>query len=472
MSDAKVSKPLRVPKPFKRPNSKYWGIKVKVRVNGKERQIWRSLETENEAEARRRAPVVAAAIKADHHRSNAEKRLASRGSGIDEATLEADLKWWLGVRQPTGKPGRFVIPEAHEGAWCGVIERTLGQPLPIQEGDEEERFEPEREAAALRLSGLVQGTRVPVGTHLADYLSENEDFSPSHVSRVRMCVGLLENWLKANHGEDNLQRLDGRKAEAFLRAHSDGRAVTTVNSYVTALSSYWDWMVRRHWVGDNPWIRLSRKKVSGELNASKRAFTDAELSQLLEAVPEGPLREAMFIGALSGLRMTEIGRLTVADTREGMLAVRASKTRAGVRRFPLHSELLPLVERLASGKGENAYLIDGLPTPETGQKQRGYSLSRDFRDLQRAVGTYDRKEGRRQGDVDFHSLRRWFATKAEQAGQPPHLISAVLGHAEGRSAMIFNYSDGPLLTQLAAVVEAVKLPEINLGRDLTAFDDE
>lgn len=421
MSDTKVSKPLRVPKPFKRPNSKNWGIKVKVRVNGKERQIWRSLDTESEAEARRRAPVVAAAIKAEHHRSKAEKKLASSGAGVDEAALEADLKWWTGIREPSGRPGRFVIPEEHTGAWHAVIDRTLGQPLPVQEGDETERFEPEREAAALKLSGLVEGTRVPVGTHLADYLSENGDFSPSHVSRVRMCVGLLEKWLKENHGEDNLRRLDGRTAEAFLRAHSDGRAVTTVNSYVTALSSYWDWMVRRHWVGGNPWLRLSRKKVSGELNASKRAFKDAELSQLLVAAPEGPLREAMLIGALSGLRMTEIGRLTVGDVRGGKLAVRVSKTRAGVRRFPLHSALMPLVERLASGKTEDAYLIDGLPAPVTGQKQRGYSLSRDFRDLQRAVGTYDRKDGRRQADVDFHSLRRWFATKAEQAGQPPHL---------------------------------------------------
>ena len=455
MSDTKVSKPLRVPRPFKRPNSKNWGIKVKVRVNGKERQIWRSLGTESEAEARRRAPVVAAAIRAEHHRSKAEQRLASGVSGVDEATLEADLKWWKSIREPSGKPGRFVIPDEHVGAWYGTLERTLGQSLPVQEGDEEERYEPEREAAALRLSGLVEGTRVPVGTHLSDYLSENADFSPSHVSRVRMCVRLLEGWLKESHGEDNLRRLDGRMAEAFLRAHSDGRAVTTVNSYVAALSSYWDWMVRRHWVGGNPWIRLSRKKVSGEHNASKRAFTDAELSQLLAAAPEGALREAMLIGALSGLRMTEIGRLTVADVRGGMLEVRVSKTRAGERRFPLHSALVPLVERLVSGKGEGAYLIDGLPTPEAGQKQRGYSLSRDFRDLQRAVGTYDRREGRRQGDVDFHSLRRWFATKAEQAGQPPHLISAVMGHAEGRRAMVFTYTKTPLQDRLASVVESV-----------------
>lgn len=45
-----------------------------------------------------------------------------------------------------------------------------------------------------------------------------------------------------------------------------------------------------------------------------------------------------------------------------------------------------------------------------------------------------RQEGRRQSDADFHSFRRRLATKAEQAGQPPHTISAVLGHKEGRGA--------------------------------------
>lgn len=70
-----------------------------------------------------------------------------------------------------------------------------------------------------------------------------------------------------------------------------------------------------------------------------------------------------------------------------------------------------------------------------------------------------RQEGRRQSDADFHSFRRWFATKAEQAGQPPHTISAVLGHEEGRGGMTLGvYSAGPSLEQRRAVVEAVRLP--------------
>lgn len=61
--------------------------------------------------------------------------------------------------------------------------------------------------------------------------------------------------------------------------------------------------------------------------------------------------------------------------------------------------------------------------------------------------------------MDFHSFRRWFVTAAERAGQPPHVISAVVGHEAGRGGMTLGtYSGGPSAVQLAGVVEAVRLP--------------
>lgn len=70
----------------------------------------------------------------------------------------------------------------------------------------------------------------------------------------------------------------------------------------------------------------------------------------------------------------------------------------------------------------------------------------------------DTREGKRRGLVNFHSFRRWFITKAEQAGQPESVIAVVVGHK--RPGMTFGvYSAGPLLEQARACVEAVKLPE-------------
>jgi integrase len=59
--------------------------------------------------------------------------------------------------------------------------------------------------------------------------------------------------------------------------------------------------------------------------------------------------------------------------------------------------------------------------------------------------------------VDFHSFRRFFITKAEQAGQPPHWIESLVGHKRSRMSL-GRYSTGPLIEQMRGVVESARLP--------------
>ena len=60
----------------------------------------------------------------------------------------------------------------------------------------------------------------------------------------------------------------------------------------------------------------------------------------------------------------------------------------------------------------------------------------------RACGLQDGEA--RRSLLNFHSLRRAFITLAINAGQPPHLVSLVVGHAEGRKGMTMGrYYAGP-----------------------------
>jgi len=58
--------------------------------------------------------------------------------------------------------------------------------------------------------------------------------------------------------------------------------------------------------------------------------------------------------------------------------------------------------------------------------------------------------------ANFHSFRRWFISKAEQAGIDERIISDVVGHK--RQSMTGRYSAGASMEQMRACVEAVKLP--------------
>jgi integrase len=150
----------------------------------------------------------------------------------------------------------------------------------------------------------------------------------------------------------------------------------------------------------------------------------------------------------------------VSDCGGGTFNIRDTKTKAGERRVPIHAHLRPIVAARLKGKQPDAFLFDELKASPGRERERTAKASERFTEYRRAIGIDERDETQRQANADFHSFRRWFITKAEQAGQPPHIISAVAGHAEGRQGMTLGrYSKGPSEEQLRAVVESVQLPE-------------
>jgi integrase len=241
---------------------------------------------------------------------------------------------------------------------------------------------------------------------------------------------------------------------------------TTGNKAISNLSAYWAWMVRRGLVDENPWEKQRLQKPRNGASVKERPFTDEEITTLLIApYPEGMqyrdrLHDTMRIAALSGMRIEEIAQLTAADCAGGVFEIHKAKTPAGIRKVPIHPDLLPIVERRSAGKKPTAFLIEDLE--KEGEGERSMPLSKQFTRYRRKVGVDDTREGVRRSRANFHSFRRWFATKAEQAGQHPHIIEAVLGHR--RLGMTLGvYSGGPSVEeQMRAVVEAVKLPSLGV----------
>jgi integrase len=129
------------------------------------------------------------------------------------------------------------------------------------------------------------------------------------------------------------------------------------------------------------------------------------------------------------------------------------------RGVPIHSALVDLVARRTKGKHGADDLFPEYPVPKrsTSQRERSFRASNEFTEYRRSVGVEEVVKGRRRSLVNFHSFRRYFITKAEQADQMEHIIAVVVGHK--RTGMTLGrYSGGPLLEQARRCVEAVKLP--------------
>lgn len=69
------------------------------------------------------------------------------------------------------------------------------------------------------------------------------------------------------------------------------------------------------------------------------------------------LHDLMRIAALGGMRISEICDLRVGSVEDGVFNVEDAKTKAGIRRVPIHSDLVVLVERRTKDKSGSDYLI-------------------------------------------------------------------------------------------------------------------
>jgi integrase len=209
----------------------------------------------------------------------------------------------------------------------------------------------------------------------------------------------------------------------------------------------------------NPWQgqslpKASKRREDGEKD--KRPYTDAEIVTLLDGNPDPEISDLVRVAALSGMRLEEIYRLTVRDCTDGLFRIRKSKTPAGVRDVPIHSGVAAIVARRTEGKGPTEFLFHEAGTPK-GVRERSSVVSQRFMRYRLRLGVEDREDGRRHSRIDFHSFRRWFISRARQAGFERAIVAQVVGHEAGNITDDV-YSEGATLAQKRACVEAVQLP--------------
>ena len=75
--------------------------------------------------------------------------------------------------------------------------------------------------------------------------------------------------------------------------------------------------------------------------------------------------------------------------------------------------------------------------------------------LRKRIGADDERPGARRSKVNFHSFRRWFATKAEEAGLRENVVAAVMGHSKNVGLTFGHYSKAELNELKRQCVEAV-----------------
>lgn len=354
--------------------------------------------------------------------------------------------------------------------------RTIRRQLDASRGDEDEmaahllanrlgdRIEQEQggNAAHHPAYKIAVGFNAPLDHYLDDWLADRGFIGKTEMQH-RKAFTVLSEWCNSQSIELSLEAVTKRVVRDFIAKYLRVRlaAPKTINRYLSTYRTHWAWLVQQDRVAANPWEKThvtEHSQSHEDDDDGTRPFIEGEVRKLLTGSAPPPLPDLMLVAALTGARIDAICNLRVRDCAKGIFNVRKAKKEKRARSVPIHSRLKPIVARRTKGKEPDEFLFHELPAA-TATRPRSAAASQAFTRYRRGVGIDERAEGQRQSNVNFHSWRRWFITKAEQAGQHPHIIEAVVGHK--RSGMSLDvYSAGPSVDQLRACVEAVNLPSL------------
>lgn len=409
---------------------------------------------------KRRWPVVAKFRKVIQ---DAERGIFKGLNSINDPLVKDALEWRKDTEEALRDPNVYAdySPSGELTANSETVIRGY-----ISDRAEEINTEEGPQRASLFVS-IAGATATPIMLLVETWLSERPVKARQKMD-YRRAVVKFDAFLVAERGHPVLERVSRRIAGAYVSSRiAGGTHPKTLNKDVSALSTYWRWLETKGHVETNVWAKQGVRKKELPRSEGKRPFNDDEVKLLLGA--EGPryLTHAIRFAALTGMRVEEIARLKVRDCQNGIFDIHVAKTKAGVRKVPIHSGLEDLIALRMKDKKQGDYLFDELPTPGIlSASERSQKISKRFTQLRRSLGVDDRVEGARQARADFHSLRRWFIRKAGDAlqagatGFSPWTIAQVVGHEGGLplAMTMVKYRGEDNEAALRACVEAVKLP--------------
>ncbi|TXN25077.1 integrase [Methylobacterium sp. WL9] len=332
---------------------------------------------------------------------------------------------------------------------------------------EQEEARPEQARKADLFSDVAYGRATPIDLHHEAYLAQLFVTRRTKSDDER-ALKLILQWCARDGIPPSVERIDGKRAYAFADALKEmtGLDHVTLNKYIGRLSSYWQYLVQRTDAAKtNVFAGVVVKGPKKPHDQKERPFSNGELARLLLGPATPHMSDLMMIGALTGARLDAIVRLRVCDTANRCLLFQPQKSETTARYVPVHPDLAVVIARRTAGKAPSDDLFPEWPPvlDPNSKRERSFKASNHFTDYRRSIGVSHDIPGVRRSLVNFHSFRRWFISRLEQADVADSLIAAVVGHK--RSGITLGvYSEGPVMRSARRAVAKVRLPPLDGSR--------
>ena len=278
------------------------------------------------------------------------------------------------------------------------------------------------------------------------YLARVRNYSPNTAAAYAQDLDCFLIWA-SNCGIDVLQATH-RDFRRFLSSLSGaGYAKTTVNRRLSAVRSFYSWLVREGVIESNPAAVVSSPKLPKPL---PHVLSQEDVERLLEcadaSTPAGALDAALVeLLYASGARIGEVASLDVDRIDFSDKSVRLFGKGSKERIVPLYPAALHALDAylaharpvlLANHKG-------GLTAEETADAQRALFINaRGARMSERSLRARFEKllaQAGLAGMATPHTMRHTFATEVLDGGADLRSVQEMLGHASLSTTQIYTH---------------------------------
>ncbi len=371
--------------------------------------------------------------------------IAVNQSSIAHYTVQPNLEHY--IQRQLSTSGNRVSATPAPNPICELAKRFCDQRAPAWRDRTTEKYR-----ANLAVCAEIIGVTTPVS-----------DVDKTTIRDLRDTLSRLPaNWSKLWPDESSVR--------IAAREHSEDTRFlnpASVNAYLVALSSFFSWCVDEGYASANP-VSGIRATERGRAEEKRDPFTIQQLQIIFDAPIYRGCRSSSkwnktgnvivrdtrywmpIMGLYSGMRLGELLSLQRRDVlqEEGVsyFNIRRAKTDAGVRKVPVHPELircrfLPYIDNFT----DNQPLFGDC-------SQKAYS--KFFRRFQESIGLDDPK-------LVFHSFRHSFTDGLRSARIEESIAKVLLGHSDG--SVTSRYGAGYAMRILNEAISSVEFKDLKIA---------
>ena len=252
----------------------------------------------------------------------------------------------------------------------------------------------------------------------------------------------LRNWCLAN-GINHWPELDSPRVRQYAaHCHRRGLSGRSIQRRLSALRTFYNYLLREHAVTRNPGLDVSAPKSGQHLPDTLNVDDIARLMNV-SASDTLTLRDIAILELMysSGLRLSELVSLNAGDVDfdEGM--VRVTGKGAKTRVLPVGNKAISALRVWMRVRPQQLAAGETAVFTGRGGKRLG------VRAVQQRIKTQARRQGI-PGDIHPHTLRHSFASHLLESSGDLRAVQELLGHADISTTQIYTHLDFQHLAQV------------------------